>query len=915
MEGEERGDPLPQDPSGWRSRASLPASLASLADARPERSVSLDTPWWLQPSRSPQPKTRYQLLSGGSNGSAVSAAPRHPSMELMWRQSPSDMSPDSKARETPTGSRQRSPGSRVEDLLDHLQGEVEVIDNKPSALPLSQPKKAETQDLLRSEVLLWTTPDASGMSPTSKLTFWGRSDSISDERMPALPVECSPESAAPVEAIELERDLYAFSLAPQIGCLAAFCSPVISATAQLAVLYFLAYQNENMFEEGKWKQPISPYWSLNVMKVISIAVSLFKVSTELQNAQQLCRSLLVGRFMDTWRLVAGWWSLSLQYSTGLCVLFVSLSIVLGATSCVGCFLKIFSVFIIVDMDNLAVRFLDGMMFLDFHVVVDPERLQRYRRKRGTIRGLSIRLIFMIMPITLIVASWIVSMYFNTTPLTLLAFGKVDNLHAPKMINIGGCCPPNMKLEHLKGEGLAANVSVLLLAALDTGDRPVPPRLHWIALDSQAEPIVPSSLQVLRGNDGNNNAAFRAGSAQTVRSQAYHWMEAHVKSQTSTYYKDLLKQEKLYKTTEPFEGSFLISGIQAEFPTTYTVFVTAENPHSRALAGTPAKASLLIPACSPFCESCELSGSHLCDPGKCIKGTHYHQGRCWPCVDHCESCEFGAAPLDFGVVNLTDSESIPCDYGGCKDGFGLHAGRCLPCKVEDCRDCYEDLAVCGLCKPGLGLDNNGTCQQCGGPHCRCFEKGGCEECENGWGPAENATCVECADGCSTCPVFHTKCKECELGFVLEREQCQRCVPHCRNCTVSGLDSCDECFPGFGLNMLTMKCNPCEVEHCLQCNGDQRRCSVCESGFGVTPEGLCQDCGEFCKECDAIHDCKVCQEGFVSLDGLCLGCADRCGNCDKAGPAKCDRCFQGFHVTQEGICELGATQVAHVAHAHV
>ena len=78
---------------------------------------------------------------------------------------------------------------------------------------------------------------------------------------------------------------------------------------------------------------------------------------------------------------------------------------------------------------------------------------------------------------------------------------------------------------------------------------------------------------------------------------------------------------------------------------------------------------LIPACSPFCESCELSGSHLCDPGKCIKGagwtfltcgaesvdfgaddvqsapgadfffwggagTHYHQGRCWPCVDHC-----------------------------------------------------------------------------------------------------------------------------------------------------------------------------------------------------------------------------------------------------------------------------------------
>ena len=30
----------------------------------------------------------------------------------------------------------------------------------------------------------------------------------------------------------------------------------------LEVLYFLAYQNETMFEGGKWKQPISPYWWL-----------------------------------------------------------------------------------------------------------------------------------------------------------------------------------------------------------------------------------------------------------------------------------------------------------------------------------------------------------------------------------------------------------------------------------------------------------------------------------------------------------------------------------------------------------------------------------------------------------------------------------------------------------------------------
>ena len=61
-------------------------------------------------------------------------------------------------------------------------------------------------------------------------------------------------------------------------------------------------------------------------------------------------------------------------------------------------------------------------------------------------------------VTLILVSWALSLYFNTTPLTLLAsgtlfcsyvcvrFGKVDNVHAPKMINVGDCCPPILRRE-------------------------------------------------------------------------------------------------------------------------------------------------------------------------------------------------------------------------------------------------------------------------------------------------------------------------------------------------------------------------------------------------------------------------------------------------------------------------------------
>jgi len=792
-----------------------------------------------------------------------------------------------------------------------LQGSEQVIDNK-SIVPSQEHLPVGKADDMRGDVLPWIR-GAPAFSPAarSEKVFWGRSDSITDEREPMMVAALSPMEGQAAEAIELEPDFYALSLSPQVSCLAAFFAPMVSAIAQLSVLYFLAFQNENMFEEGKWKQPISPYGSLNVMKLISIVVSLFKVSTELQHAQQLCRALFVGQFSEDFRQVAGWWALSLQYSTALCVLFVSLSIVLGATSCVGCFLKIFSVFIIVDMDNLAAKFVNGMIFLEFHVTVDLERLRAFRKRhRERIKGFSIRTIFMIMPVALIFLSGAVSLYFNTTPLTLLAFGRVDNVHAPKMINIGDCCPPSLRLEHVKGQELAANVSVLLLASVDSTQEvvKVPPRLYWIALESQAEPKTPSSLQVLQGTDANNNAAFRAGSAETSRSQSYRWLELHhpegaASDWAAAPYKTLLKQEKMYKTTEPFEASFLISGIQAANPTTYTVFVTAQNPSSRALAGTPAKGSLLIPACASFCDSCEFAGAHLCDPGRCMKGTHFHSGRCYPCSDNCGNCELNAMSLDSGAINMTDSETIKCQLGGCNGGFGYQDGRCFPCKVDNCRDCNEDLGSCTWCMAGLGLDSNGTCQQCGGPHCRCYEQGGCNECEEGWGHAENATCVKCAPGCRSCPSNYMTCISCERGYVLEKGACARCVHNCQNCSVSGVDSCDECSPGWGLNSLTMKCNTCEVDNCLKCNGDQRRCTECHDGFGLTAEGSCQDCGEYCKTCDAINDCKVCKAGFVSIEGKCRSCADRCNYCSKAGPAKCDHCFQGFRLTKEGTCERG------------
>lgn len=711
--------------------------------------------------------------------------------------------------------------------------------------------------------------------------------------------------------IELMHDCYSLSLVSQIPCPVAFVVPILAAAVQLGVLYILAYSNEYIFDEGMWLQPISTHLSLNLMKLVSIVVSLFKVSTELQHAMRLCRALLVGNFTEPFRIVAGWCALLLQYFMALWVLLVSLSVVLGCRTSVGCIIKIFSVFIIVDMDNLAAQFAEGLFpNLDFVVFVSPQRKANYRRN---FRLLPVRVICMIFPILLICVTGVASLIYNTLPLTLLKYGQVGNWEAPKMLvgAAAGCCPPTLHLMRSVGSdtGSSVNCSVLFLAKMqENGALPVPPKVFWIASNRQSALKTPSSLQVLQGLDADNNYALASGSQYSVRAEAYLWMQTR-KYPEEAYYK-LLKDEKLYKRDEPFETTFTVEGLETQHES-YVVFVTAQNPVSKALANIPAQSSPLVFGCALLCESCELRGPQMCDFGKCAKGSRYYKGRCFRCTHNCASCENNAAPAivsenethEYGFVSSDAGDStIPCDYAGCKPGFGSKAGECLPCKVSNCQTCDEDLASCSQCQPGLGLDYNGTCQQCGAPKCRCTIKGGCDSCMDGYGPAANQTCAKCWKGCKLCPFSNERCHECENGFFRVNWTCQPCILHCTNCT-SSLEGCDQCRLGYGFNAAQGRCSQCQVENCEDCSGfNAQVCSRCEKGFGVTPGGLCENCGAHCLKCRAIGDCKVCEPGFAVHRGKCWSCADRCLKCDIAGRGKCDQCVDGFHL-QSDRCEPG------------
>lgn len=235
---------------------------------------------------------------------------------------------------------------------------------------------------------------------------------------------------------------------------------------------------------------------------------------------------------------------------------------------------------------------------------------------------------------------------------------------------------------------------------------------------------------------------------------------------------------------------------------------------------------------------------------------------------------------------------------------------MSCGVPNCVSCETSsnatIGRCIQCEQDYGLDDNNTCHKCSHRHCRCKDAGGCDTCDVGFGLVENAThggsmCRKCHEGCFDCMFAESnRCLGCQTGFAMDGSSCKKCAVHCLNCTASGSGRCDECRPGFGYNDVWRECRPCEVRHCLKCEGnsvtDLSVCTKCAPGYGVTPEGLCESCGTACRQCDWVGKCSSCSSGYALRHGSCYSCADGCASCAVAGPAKCDRCLAGFRLQQ-------------------
>eukprot|EP00927_Polykrikos_kofoidii_P038066 TRINITY_DN32337_c0_g2_i1.p1 TRINITY_DN32337_c0_g2~~TRINITY_DN32337_c0_g2_i1.p1 ORF type:complete len:796 (-),score=88.42 TRINITY_DN32337_c0_g2_i1:270-2657(-) len=727
------------------------------------------------------------------------------------------------------------------------------------------------------------------------------------------PVPCLSQHMSD-DTVMLEIDCYSFSLVEDVPEFASLFLPVLSALGQFLVLYFVAFAQDHLFDEGHWLEPISNHAKLNVMKILAISVALFKVSTELRCARKLSQAVAIADLGGSHnRRLYGWFAIVLQYMVALSVLFVSTSVVLAGHKTAAMLQSILCVFVIVDMDNLLAQFIALMSDIRFVVRVDRKLVEAQRSEGHETCGKSTALWFMSIPIIMIFLEICIAIFYNSPPLTILRHGFVSNRDAPQMIQDSalGCCPPILVGTDDGAESTAAtdsyNYSILLLAPVGSP----PPRVFWHVLETSERPLMPTSLQVLEGVDADGNRALNIGHVLASRVQAAYWLQTMSKYfghgsltrlRPRHVYSGIASQTQLYERYMPFAASFLISGLASDGKS-YRAYVVAQNPETLALAKAPVISEpLLTSVCAPRCESCEMAGQGRCD--RCMTGTHRtSDARCTPCPKHCQSCgqwvlpgaswiagDAGLAPSSSGHIPSV----LPCDENSCASGYGLHSsGDCQKCLVKSCLECDYDQTVCRKCQTGWGLNaTTGECAPCSHEHCICLTAGSCDACENGWGFTGNGTCAPCQKGCALCRRTE-RCDSCEVGFGPTKGQCALCPPHCSQCNVSGVDKCDRCDVGYGYYIKTKTCSPCLPDKCIQCNGEKPGiCLDCEMGFGLTPDGSCEKCGGFCSRCDSVGLCTDCEETFTLREGSCWTCADRCERCENAGPGLCDECYPGY-----------------------
>ena len=350
-------------------------------------------------------------------------------------------------------------------------------------------------------------------------------------------------------------------------------------------------------------------------------------------------------------------------------------------------------------------------------------------------------------------------------------------------------------------------------------------------------------------------------------------------------------------------------------------------------------------CPAGCDSCSKDGSGKLTCNTCFDGYYPKDNRCIKCTSpcatctsetECKSCINGHLLVGTSCSSQCSSSCASCENAadsctGCNDGYILNGTICLQCP-DDCKTCEfeDDSSVCTSCFEGFYLAN-GKCKACYYECATCFDNSRyCYSCKEGYYKyTQNeyyyGFCQECYLGtpnCTKCTsdfpegtVVFT-CLECENGFFLKDNTCQKCHSSCKTCDGTTEQNCLTCNDEFFF--VDGKCLSCS-DSCLTCSTSPTTCASCRS-HQYLENGKCFDCSNSCAECKDANTCTKCPENKFLHEGKCLdsclevgeGWGDngnhecvKCNleNCNKFdNSCKCQSCNDGYHLVSDSLTSV-------------
>ena len=211
------------------------------------------------------------------------------------------------------------------------------------------------------------------------------------------------------------------------------------------------------------------------------------------------------------------------------------------------------------------------------------------------------------------------------------------------------------------------------------------------------------------------------------------------------------------------------------------------------------------------------------------------------------------------------------------------------KSTRCSECIKDYYLSKInlkCNkiPGCALYDNNKCILCEDDFCHDLKSDSCFPNKIN---SNNKFCLNCYETNSE----NNACINCTRGFIVgENGVCINTL----NCEEAINGICIKCKDNFCLDK-NKKCQETDINNCLKCENDYKKCTECNKGFVLNENNICLKCENGCKFCTSDNKCLECFDGFYLENNICKECNKDCKKC--LNENECLVCNNGYYQDNE------------------